>query len=341
MGKLLTDDKKHVEILTHIRVDKSLPKYRVMAEASKGETDKFNNRNTTPFNDSNEYANSLLKNSDALSYDSLKKFMDERGQNVTDFNIRVSDSINRVMDATTMSGFVVSNNWEGSVNRKKPSLWKVIVNYFKSDKKDKSEEKKERNFDVIKFFTDVHGLIDDESAKKYVDRVSDYIECIGYTEKTGQVALKEKLIKNLVINKLESVLYSKGMYRAITEDVIVRLAQHAPKPLSLDYIENYVRNIPLEAIKNKIEADKLQVFDNYCILHYDPDGESLAKTDKEKAEEVRKKKDPILFGLINGSNKLYFVSDWTDELCTLTWDEMVNIVGNEIVEKGFLKEKID
>ena len=42
MSKLLTNDKKHVEILTSIRVDKSLPKYRMMNEASGGDTEKIN-----------------------------------------------------------------------------------------------------------------------------------------------------------------------------------------------------------------------------------------------------------------------------------------------------------
>ena len=40
-------------------------------------------------------------------------------------------------------------------------------------------------------------------------------------------------------------------------------------------------------------------------------------------EEKRIKKDPILFGVIYGSNKLYYIADWVDEYCDLTWDQVV------------------
>ena len=86
MSKLLTNDKKHVEILTSIRVDKSLPKYRMMNEASGGDTDKIlnsNNINITSF-DTNNYS---VKTNEALTYENLKKFLTEKVENVTDFNI--------------------------------------------------------------------------------------------------------------------------------------------------------------------------------------------------------------------------------------------------------------
>lgn len=340
MGKLLTDDKKHLAILTSIRIDKSLPKYRLMAQATEGksDTDAMNIKNSFPSN----YSYSNIRNNEALSYDNLKKFLSDKTNGVTDFNISVSKVINDVLDKTTMNGVWISDSNNTFVTtQKKESLWSIIKNHFSKNINIREEEKRTSKFDIIKFFSDVHGIVEDEEATKYINRIMEYIECIGYTETTGQVALKEKLIKGLVVNKLESILYSKGIYRAITEDVIVKLAQNAPKPLSLDYVENYVRNIPIDAIKKKIEADKLQVFDNYCILHYDENGESIAKTDREREEEVRKRKDPILFGLINGSNKLYFIADWVDEKCDLTFDKMTEIVGKEIIESGFLKEKID
>lgn len=340
MSKLLTNDKKHVEILTSIRVDKSLPKYRMMNEASGGDTDKrlnSNNINITSF-DTNNY---LVKTNEALTYENLKKFLTEKVENVTDFNINVTATLNSILDRTTMNGVSFISNDPIVINKSNETLWSTIVSYFKKNKKNKKEETKQKKFDVIKFFSEVHGLVENKEAEKYINRVAEYIECIGYTETTGQVALKEKLIKGLIINKLESVLFAKGMYKAINEDVIVELAQNAPNHLSLDYIENYVRNIPIEAIKKKIEADNLQVFDNYCILYYDENGESYAMTNKEKEREIQKLKDPIMFGLINGSNKLYFIADWVDEYCNLTFEKMTEIVGKEVIEKGFLTEKIN
>ncbi len=76
-------------------------------------------------------------------------------------------------------------------------------------------------------------------------------------------------------------------------------------------------------LKKKVLADNLQVFDNYVILYYDPTGKSFSLTEYEKAEEERIKKDPILFGVIKDSDKLYYIDSWIDDLCDLTWDQVV------------------
>ena len=63
----------------------------------------------------------------------------------------------------------------------------------------------------------------------------------------------------------------------------------------------------------------MEIFDNYAILHYDPDLEAYSET----IEETKKRRDPILFGLIKGSNKLYYITDWIDEFCDPTLDKFV------------------
>ena len=140
---------------------------------------------------------------------------------------------------------------------------------------------------------------------------------------------------------MESILYVKCMYKTITEDVLVQLCEKAPRALRLDYLANFTRSIPIEVIKKKLEADNLCVFDNYVVLHYDPENDGTEMTDEEKEKEKRKKQDPILCGLITGSNKLYFVSDWIDEKCDLTYDKLIEIVGKEAVESGILTDKVN
>ena len=39
---------------------------------------------------------------------------------------------------------------------------------------------------------------------------------------------------------------------------------------------------------------------------------------------IRKVKDPILFGKLRNSNRFYFIADWEDEFCTLTFDELLD-----------------
>lgn len=93
-------------------------------------------------------------------------------------------------------------------------------------------------------------------------------------------------------------------------------------------IKTTTEKVILDSILNsvaekKVWADNLQVFDNYVILYYDPTGKSFSLTEYEKAEEERIKKDPILFGVIKDSDKLYYIDSWIDDLCDLTWDQVV------------------
>lgn len=337
MGKRLLDsDGKKVSILENIKIDETLPKYQIINDIKES--------NSVNKNTSSIYMNSFIGTPDSgsdkgiMSYESVKKhFIEQSKDSVTDFNLTVTDTMKKQNKVNTelSSFFRVSDD---SSSMLKPKWYHKLLKRFK----EKKEEKREKKFDVVAFFSNVKNFTEDES-NKYINRISEYVNCIGYTEMTGQVALKEKLFANLVINKYESILFAKGMYKAIDEKTIVQFAKSCPKELCMDYVANYTRNIPLYVIKKKVDADKLEIFDNYCVLHYDIDKEnpSTEKTTEEKDEEVKKAKDPILFGLIAGSNKLYYIADWIDEYCDLQFETIVEMVGKEEIEKSYLKEKID
>ena len=74
-----------------------------------------------------------------------------------------------------------------------------------------------------------------------------------------------------------------------------------------------------------IQNDKLWVFDNYVILHFDKTGDATEMTVKEK----EKAKDPILFGVTKYSRKLFYVADWTDEYCDLTLEKFLKQLKQE------------
>ena len=82
--------------------------------------------------------------------------------------------------------------------------------------------------------------------------------------------------------------------------------------------------------------NELEVFDNYVILYYDPEGIVY----KETAHEEAKRRDPIIFGVIAGSKKLYYVADWIDEYCDLTLDAFVDSLGIEKEDLHFDAEEI-
>ena len=185
-------------------------------------------------------------------------------------------------------------------------------------------EKKVRHyqFDATQFFTQVK-LTSKTSAQNYRDRVSKYLQAIHNANAVGQTALVETLLKGLIANKYESLLFSTGKYYVVTEEQVVDFAKRTERGVDLTYVKNFVRPIPTDVINKIAEANDLEVFDNYVIMHYDPKKVAHKETEKE----IAKRKDPIVFGLISGSRKLYYITDWIDESCDLTLEKFVDTLG--------------
>ena len=182
---------------------------------------------------------------------------------------------------------------------------------------------KEFEFDVVKFF-ELVKLTSKEAKETYRDRVASYLKAIHNAKAIGQTALLESLVKELIANKFESELYAHGNYYAITEEQLINFSKKmTTKDVCLTYIKNFTRPIPEDVVEKLVEANKLEVFDNYVIMHYDPKKKAVKPTEKEIAKETIKKRDPILFGVISGSRKLYYIADWIDEYCDLTLEKFV------------------
>lgn len=335
-NKILNNAKNRLRIFENAIVyDKELPKFKTLEEYKRAHrSDDKMSMNTFAFPNTNNEPIEIM------SYENLKNyFLSKTEINIKDFNIDITEKMRDIANKTKGNArFTVEDSSMMTItdNRKK-SLVDNIKDFFSKKIQQNKEKKIANKFDVVKFFSDVKLSAEDE-ATKYRDRLAEYVNCIGIAEKSGQIALKEKLFNNLVINKYETILFSKGLVKAVTEETIVKLAKDSPKALALDYIQNYIRNIPISVIKKKLEIDQLEIFDNYVILHYDPNGVSYAQTNKEKEE--KKKRDPIMFGVIEGSTKLYYIDSWEDEYCDLTWDKMVDIIGKETIEKDFISETI-
>ena len=210
------------------------------------------------------------------------------------------------------NGYVTGSTGEKKTDSK---FSKFVKKLFK-----KMEAKPE--ISVIDFFTKVK-LESKEGAEIYVDRVSKYLQAIHNAYTVGQTALVEKLLSEMVANKYEALLASRGAYYAISEQRVVDFVNKTERGVELTYLKNFTRPIPQEVIDKVIEANKYEVFDNYVVMHYDPKGEHRSETKKEEA----KRKDPIIFGVIAGSRKLYYITDWIDEFCNLTLDKFVDTLG--------------
>lgn len=337
-NQILNNAKNRLRIFENAIVyDKELPKFKTLEEYKRAHrSDDKMSMNTFAFPNTNNEPIEIM------SYENLKNyFLSKTEIDIKDFNIDITEKMRDIANKTKGNArFTVEGSSMMTItdNRRK-GLIDNIKDFFSKKIQQNKEKKIANKFDVVKFFSDVKLSAEDEAAK-YRDRLAEYVNCIGIAEKSGQIALKEKLFNNLVINKYETILFSKGLVKAVTEETIVKLAKDSPKALALDYIQNYIRNIPISVIKKKFEIDQLEIFDNYVILHYDPNGVSYAQTNKEKEEEEKKKRDPIMFGVIEGSTKLYYIDSWEDEYCDLTWDKMVDIIGKETIEKDFISETI-
>lgn len=205
----------------------------------------------------------------------------------------------------------------GHEKEKEGKLKAFFSNLFNKKNKEENYE-----FDAIKFFSLVKAT-SKESAFTYRDRVSNYLKSLHNAIDMGQVALQEELLKGLITNKYESQLFAEGYYYVIDEKTIVDFIKRCEKGLSLDYIKNFTRPIPQEVTDKIRKLNELEIFDNYVVLHYDPKRTAYKETEYERA----KRKDPIIFGLIAGSKKLYYVTDWIDEYCDLTLEKFIDTLG--------------
>jgi len=192
---------------------------------------------------------------------------------------------------------------------------------------------------VQEFFASVKNSV--QELDVVAERADQYAAAIREARQTGQKALVEKLEAGLLTVRTEAQLVAAGHPKFVSEESIVQFYLESERGLRLDWLANFTRPLPLEVSVKKRAADAHGIFDNYVVLHFDPDEKSYSQTLAEKtaAEEARrkalaeKKKDPILFGVVRGSRKLYFVADWIDEVCDLTLDAIAEKLGQRAVQE--------
>ena len=307
---ILDKTNSRLEIFCHkIEINKDLPKW-VIIEKEATESKSINENN-------------LILLSNYLDFDSK------------DFNIYLGKRI--INETRTKYGSSINNYIELGFDKSKTGqsdnlpkffhkLTKFYRKYFDSNNIEKEEEVFEMN--IFDFFDNVK-MISKENINTYIDRIKPYCIALKQAQDMGQQALADKLTAEIFNNKFESILYANNFLFKITEEQLVDFVKKTEKGVQLCYIKNFIRPIPQEVIDKKKQADELLVFDNYCVLFYDPEQKSYKQTEAEKEAERKKKADPILFGMINGSTNLYYITDWIDEYCDLTLDEFIKVSGLE------------
>ena len=353
---ILTNDRSRLVIFeNNIIVDKNLPKWR-RAEAGLNKTNIEDNSNRINSNVFSEYIISNAGNdSDGMSYPDQIRSRDidrdvdssmmwlplyEIAEGVS-FDTLASAGIKDLtrLIAEKKLKFVIggygsfgntqlNNNLieitssyeskiqEAMAKNEKKSVFNKIKSIFKKNEVDV------KYVDAIQFFSMVKAS-SKESVATYRDRISDYLKQVHNAVTVGQTSLVEDLLRGLVTNKYESVLFAEGLYYIVNEEQMVKFVSKCEKGIKLDYVKNFTRPMPQDVVDKIAKINQLEVFDNYVVLYYDPEG----KVYKETAREEAKRKDPIIFGVIAGSNKLYYVADWVDEYCDLTLEAFVDAIG--------------
>jgi len=144
---------------------------------------------------------------------------------------------------------------------------------------------------------------------------------------------KAEVVKQLrAIVAEESVVVAAGFTAYVSEDTMIEFLRKSERGTMVDFLRYYDDEIPPEAIEKKVAADRLMVFDNYVVAHYSDLIQKAAKvekkvSDKEEKRQREKRRDPILFGLIKNSRKLYFICDWKTDTDDLTLEKLEKELG--------------
>jgi hypothetical protein len=191
----------------------------------------------------------------------------------------------------------------------------------------REEEKPTKKITVVEFFTQLSKSY--KELTPIAEIAKHYENAIVQANVMGQQALVQKFKDLMDAVRGEAHLIAMGLKKYVTEEQVVKFYGEVgeDKNLKLTWIKNFSRIIPEDVYLVKKDVDERKIFDNYVVLHYDPEnnGEKLTK------EEIEKKKDPILFGVIKNSRKLYYIADWKDEYCDLTLEEMFKILGEKVL----------
>jgi len=180
------------------------------------------------------------------------------------------------------------------------------------------------------------GLLENARLKSRLDKIE---KAFYKAVENGQEMLGDKLMKELMRETRESTLYAKGIRYFIERDDIVKWKYRIKEGhISDTKFKDYTRVIPKNILDKKKKFES--VFDDFIIYHYynDKTEKEIEQKQKMSQEEKSRMKDPVLFGIIKETNRLYFIADWEDEYCDLRFDEIVDIIGKDDDEITLTRE---
>ena len=303
--------KPKLRVFEDFFVEEELPKWRKIAVRLEDE-DKRNGSKK------GDYA---VENSFGSSFNNNGSISDRRTERELLRNAKHErrNYVNRASRSLDTNGSII-------VNTNKKSWFRRMLDKFAPSPKVKEKigEPADKVFDDIK--TAMMAPTNEEllRAKKVVDTVENQLKV------SGQYEIAEKVNGSRGVLEAELALVSSGQLKYISEEQIIKFMLLSERGMRLEYLRYYANILPSEVAKRKIVFDGLLVFDNYCVLYYDGDAPkfSLIKEVIDDQERL-KRRDPILFGMIKGSRKLYYVTDWVTDDDDLTLEKLETVIGEK------------
>lgn len=213
-----------------------------------------------------------------------------------------------------------------TVKSKRKSWFGRIIEQFSN--------RSEKGVPVEKVFDDIKSSMVHPTneelihAKKLVDTVEDQLRI------TGQYEIADRVKASRGVLEAEVAIVKGGDLKYVSEEQIVKFMLMSERGMRLEYLRYYANILPAEVAKKKILADALLVFDNYCVLHYSDDAKFSLIKEKIDDDERRRRRDPILFGMIKGSRKLYYITDWITDDDDLTLEKLEKCIGEKAMDVG-------
>jgi len=164
----------------------------------------------------------------------------------------------------------------------------------------------------FKYIKQKFGLL---GGKSFENRIKKLWELAEQSEKNGQVALSEQFIERIAKETRESEMYALGYKIFLEKEWVEKFRGKTTKNILETKLKNYARVIPESNQKDIKKALDAKVFDEIIIMHTDV---------KAKELTIEEKRDPIAFGKIQESERYYFITDWEDEYCDLTLDDIID-----------------
>ncbi len=196
------------------------------------------------------------------------------------------------------------------------------------------------------YFEDLKNRLQTENHDNLVKHVETLQNQIILAHEIGQKNFLHKLSFAYRVVEKELIAIANGYTTYVLEnDVKAYIDKVEPKnSVKIIELERFPRAIPIDVLEKIKQAQALNIFDLFVVVFTDLTNISNDKIQSEAEKAyVARNRDPIIFGIFSheaGSryDKFYFIADWEDEYCDLTFSKMIQRMSEMGISQDASKE---